>query len=266
MISAICPLPPAVSCWSAFCAPVRSKLETTRSSAQWGPASRRSSCCLQERKRERAAVDAATRAGLAALLAFVGAGTNVRARSVRAQRATPESPRWGRVRGAAFSTPRPGAHPLSAVAARRSGLARGASRPRVAAVARDCGWRRRVSATGQSRRWESWNVRIWVVPEAALVRRGPYRFLQHPNYLAIAIELMAAPMIFGAWRTAILVSLLNLAALRVRIRPRRSTHAKPARSPGARPRFHRMLVGVSIDPYTRSRPWPARMASSTCAW
>ena len=65
---------------------------------------------------------------------------------------------------------------------------------------------------------ESWNVRILVVPGAALVRRGPYRFLRHPNYLAVVVELIAAPMIFGAWRTAILASLLNLCALKVRIR------------------------------------------------
>lgn len=65
---------------------------------------------------------------------------------------------------------------------------------------------------------EAWNVRIWVVPGAPLVHRGPYRILKHPNYLAVVIELVAAPMTFGAWRTAILVSVLNLVALRVRIR------------------------------------------------
>jgi len=74
---------------------------------------------------------------------------------------------------------------------------------------------------------ESWNVRIWVVPGAPLVHRGPYRFLRHPNYLAVVIELVAAPMMFGAWRTAILVSVLNLAALRVRVRAEEKALAPP---------------------------------------
>lgn len=65
---------------------------------------------------------------------------------------------------------------------------------------------------------ERWTVGIWVLPAAPLVKRGPYRFLRHPNYVAVAIELLAAPMMFGAWRTAILVSALNLFALSIRIR------------------------------------------------
>jgi len=62
-----------------------------------------------------------------------------------------------------------------------------------------------------------WNVRIWVLPGAEPVRRGPYRFLRHPNYLAVTLELLAAPMMFGAWRTALVVTALNAAALAVRI-------------------------------------------------
>jgi len=65
---------------------------------------------------------------------------------------------------------------------------------------------------------ESWNVRVLVVPGAPLVRSGPYRFLRHPNYVAVVLELFAAPMIFGAWRTAVVVSALNALALAVRIR------------------------------------------------
>ena len=62
-----------------------------------------------------------------------------------------------------------------------------------------------------------WNVRVWVVPGMQPVRRGPYRFLRHPNYVAVAIELLAAALFFGAWRTAAVFSALNLAALAVRI-------------------------------------------------
>jgi methyltransferase len=65
---------------------------------------------------------------------------------------------------------------------------------------------------------EQWNVRILVLPGARRVESGPYRWLRHPNYLAVAIELMAGPLIFGAWRTALLISALNAVALRVRIR------------------------------------------------
>jgi methyltransferase len=65
---------------------------------------------------------------------------------------------------------------------------------------------------------ERWSVRIVVPPGEPVVRRGPYRFLRHPNYLAVVIELFAAPMMFGAWRTAIVISLLDAAVLWIRIR------------------------------------------------
>ncbi len=65
---------------------------------------------------------------------------------------------------------------------------------------------------------ERWSVRIWVVPGAPLVRSGPYRHLRHPNYLAVVAELVAAPLLFGAWRTALGISVLNLVALRIRVR------------------------------------------------
>jgi methyltransferase len=65
---------------------------------------------------------------------------------------------------------------------------------------------------------ERWNVRIIVLPDEPLVRSGPYRWLRHPNYVAVVVELIAAPLIFGAWRTAVVVSLLNAIALRTRIR------------------------------------------------
>jgi methyltransferase len=62
-----------------------------------------------------------------------------------------------------------------------------------------------------------WTVRILVVPGEPLVRRGVYRFLRHPNYVAVAVELLAGPLIFGAWRTALLFTLGNAAALALRI-------------------------------------------------
>lgn len=64
---------------------------------------------------------------------------------------------------------------------------------------------------------ERWNVRVLVVPGAPLVRSGPYRWLRHPNYVAVMIESVAAPMMFGAWRTAIAFAVANALVLRVRI-------------------------------------------------
>lgn len=58
-----------------------------------------------------------------------------------------------------------------------------------------------------------WNTRILIVPGARPVRTGPYRFLPHPNYLAVALELAAVPMIFGAWLTAAVAGILNAALL-----------------------------------------------------
>jgi methyltransferase len=65
---------------------------------------------------------------------------------------------------------------------------------------------------------DRWSVRIVVPPGEPLIRLGPYRFLRHPNYLAVAVELIAAPMMFGAWRTAIVISFLDALVLRTRIR------------------------------------------------
>ena len=64
----------------------------------------------------------------------------------------------------------------------------------------------------------NWNVRVLVVPGAKLVRSGPYRYFPHPNYVVVAIEILTFPLIFGAWITAIVFSLLNAALLYVRIR------------------------------------------------
>jgi methyltransferase len=63
-----------------------------------------------------------------------------------------------------------------------------------------------------------WNVRVIVVPGEPLVQAGPYRFLRHPNYLAVALEMIFIPLAGGAWICAILFSFLNVFILRVRIR------------------------------------------------
>ena len=65
---------------------------------------------------------------------------------------------------------------------------------------------------------DRWNTRILVIPGAPLVKSGPYRWLRHPNYLAVVIEVAALPLAVGAVVTAAAASLLNLALLAVRIR------------------------------------------------
>jgi len=58
-----------------------------------------------------------------------------------------------------------------------------------------------------------WNTRIIVVPGVSLVRRGPYRWLRHPNYLAVAVEGAALPLVHTAWITAVVFTILNAVLL-----------------------------------------------------
>ena len=63
-----------------------------------------------------------------------------------------------------------------------------------------------------------WTTRIVTVPGRAPVRRGPYRFLRHPNYAIVALEIAVLPLAFGAWEIALVFSLMNAVILGVRIR------------------------------------------------
>ena len=63
-----------------------------------------------------------------------------------------------------------------------------------------------------------WTTRIITLPHAPLVRKGPYRFLRHPNYLVVAAEILVLPLAFGAWEIAVVFSLANAAVLAHRIR------------------------------------------------
>lgn len=58
-----------------------------------------------------------------------------------------------------------------------------------------------------------WNTRILVIPGEKSVQCGPYRFFAHPNYLAVALVILSVPLIFGAWITAVICSILNAALL-----------------------------------------------------
>ncbi|MBU8808483.1 isoprenylcysteine carboxyl methyltransferase family protein [Mycolicibacterium goodii] len=63
-----------------------------------------------------------------------------------------------------------------------------------------------------------WNTRVVVVPGAPRVFAGPYRFLPHPNYVAVVAEGAALPLAGGAWRTALVFTVANALLLRTRIR------------------------------------------------
>lgn len=63
-----------------------------------------------------------------------------------------------------------------------------------------------------------WTTRIIALPDAQLVRKGPYRLTNHPNYWIVAGEIAVLPLVFGLWKTALVFSLLNAAVLSVRIR------------------------------------------------
>jgi methyltransferase len=63
-----------------------------------------------------------------------------------------------------------------------------------------------------------WNTRVIIVPGLPAVSSGPYRFLSHPNYVAVVIEGIALPLVHGAWVTALVFTVANAALLAVRIR------------------------------------------------
>jgi methyltransferase len=63
-----------------------------------------------------------------------------------------------------------------------------------------------------------WNPRVIVIPNAPLVRRGPYRWLHHPNYVAVVAEVVALPLVHSAWLTALAFTAANALVLNVRIR------------------------------------------------
>lgn len=74
-----------------------------------------------------------------------------------------------------------------------------------------------------------WTTRILTLPGVPLVRRGPYRWLRHPNYVVVVAEVALLPLVFGALGIALIFSAANLILLAIRIRaedaalaPRRS--------------------------------------------
>lgn len=82
-----------------------------------------------------------------------------------------------------------------------------------------------VVVAAQALRWwciatlgRRWNTLVIVVPGEPLVRRGPYRWLHHPNYVAVVAEGIALPLVHSAWLTAVCFTVANALLLTVRIR------------------------------------------------
>jgi methyltransferase len=108
-----------------------------------------------------------------------------------------------------------------------------------------------VLAAATGLRWWSiqslgpaWNIRAQVPDELQPATSGPYRYLRHPNYLALLLEFVALPMAGGAWLSAIGLSALNGAALALRIR---AEEAQLERSVAYREAFRgkaRLIPGV----------------------
>jgi methyltransferase len=63
-----------------------------------------------------------------------------------------------------------------------------------------------------------WTTRIIVLPGAPLITRGPYRFVNHPNYVVVVSEIALLPLVFDLWQIALVFTLLNAAVLTIRVR------------------------------------------------
>jgi methyltransferase len=82
-----------------------------------------------------------------------------------------------------------------------------------------------VVLAAQALRWwciatlgHQWNTRVVVVPGLPRVTGGPYRWMRHPNYVAVVAEIAALPLVHSAWLTALVFTVLNALVLRTRLR------------------------------------------------
>jgi len=71
-----------------------------------------------------------------------------------------------------------------------------------------------------------WNTRVVVIPGAPRIDGGPYRWISHPNYVAVAIEGLALPLVHSAWVTALAFTTLNAALLSTRVSVENSALAR----------------------------------------
>ena len=83
----------------------------------------------------------------------------------------------------------------------------------------------------------SWNTRIVIIPGHESVLKGPYRYVRHPNYLAVALEFLVIPLLCGAYLTALVFSLANAFVLKLRIREEERALKQLDNADVALPRF-----------------------------
>ncbi|MEU3167436.1 isoprenylcysteine carboxylmethyltransferase family protein [Streptosporangium sp. NPDC006930] len=109
-----------------------------------------------------------------------------------------------------------------------------------------------------------WNTQVIVVPGLALVERGPYRlrWLRHPNYVAVAVEGAALPLVHTAWVTALVFTVLNAALMVVRIRCENDALASLAAAP---PATTSSTTVASTVPSTVAGTRPSKDAPATDA-
>lgn len=62
-----------------------------------------------------------------------------------------------------------------------------------------------------------WNTKVIVLANAKVINRGPYRYIKHPNYFVVSVELIVIPCLFSAYITAILFTIVNIFILSIRI-------------------------------------------------
>jgi methyltransferase len=63
-----------------------------------------------------------------------------------------------------------------------------------------------------------WNTKIYRIPGGFPVKRGPYKFIKHPNYMEVVCEIAVIPLVFHLFYTAVIFSVLNAVMLTVRIK------------------------------------------------
>jgi len=63
-----------------------------------------------------------------------------------------------------------------------------------------------------------WSTKVVAIPGELLEARGPFRWMRHPNYLGVALEISSLPLMYSAWQTALVFSVANAVVLRSRIR------------------------------------------------
>jgi len=63
-----------------------------------------------------------------------------------------------------------------------------------------------------------WNTRIYRIPGSVAVKKGPYKFIRHPNYVDVVCEIAMIPFVFHLYYTAVIFSVLNAIMLMVRIK------------------------------------------------